>query len=357
MQTRHVSEKTVLAMQELYQSGLALVPLGGDGKKPLVRHWNRDNRLPLDSILRIMEKAESSAYGLRMDRFVVVDCDTDNQSTQEYVQQRFPQTPYHVATSRGLHFYYAATGEDVPPSVRENDIAIDFRFGQNQFVVGPFSMRPDGTEYVPNLGRMPHQVELPFFEDLGAPGPVGSLTSDPAVALTQLAVIPEGQRNGFLWRAARAIASECDSYQSLLDRLLDSRDRNCENPATVSDSEVEGIAKWAWSLKSDGRLYAGRNSEFRVRRNVLDALKGTKGGANAFFLYAVLLSNHGHMPDRSFVIVPSAMRKNGHLEMSDSSVYRSIRILEENGLIHHTGYSKTNNGQKFTAKTFSFNPF
>ena len=79
-------------MSTLYHFGLHLIPCGGeDGKRPRRSGWNNPaiKQLPLQTCLEIMQRDGSATYGIRLDHLVVVDCDTDNETTIALVRERF----------------------------------------------------------------------------------------------------------------------------------------------------------------------------------------------------------------------------------------------------------------------------
>ena len=133
-------------MSALYEQGFSLVPLGaGDnGKSPLVRFSGR-KRLPFNTVIQIMQKHQSCVYGLRLESLVVIDCDTDNQQTNEYVKRRFGESNYQVKTPRGRHHYFR--GQTKCTSIRHNDIVIDIKSGTGSYVVGSGSIRSDDAFY------------------------------------------------------------------------------------------------------------------------------------------------------------------------------------------------------------------
>ena len=134
-------------MSRLYGGGHSLIPLGSgeDGKSPLVR-FEGSKRLPLGVIQNRMQQADSAIYGIRLHGMLVVDCDTDNAATAEYVEKRFGASSIQVKTPRGRHHYYRLDGATVPKRIREDGISIDFKSGANAYVAGPGSVRPDGGE-------------------------------------------------------------------------------------------------------------------------------------------------------------------------------------------------------------------
>jgi len=308
-------------MRCLYEAGHSLIPLGGeDGKRPLVTGWT-GRRLPLETAIKRMQQAGSTTYGIRLNELCVVDCDTDNAETRQLVGKRFGPTPVMVRTARGVHYYFRA-GDKAPSSIRRSGIAIDFKTSGSQFVVGPGSVRSDGIVYV-SIGQPLLSPDLlPVFHDNAPP------------ERTNGGKVAKGHRNAGLLKCARQLAPCCESEQEIFDNLIGFRDLECDDPDSVPDREVQGIAAWAWRLRCENRLWEGRNSVVRLNRFALDRLTQHKNGADALMLYSIALSNHGHKSGKQFAIVPDAMIDNGLIPLSRSRVYRAIHTLIELDLWH-----------------------
>lgn len=67
------------------------------------------------------------------------------------------------------------------------------------------------------------------------------------------------------------------------------RDDLCDNPATMPDSELRGIAGWAWQQLLKGEIFHGRDSGFRIHRLALDGLRGTPGGSDTTALFVLVI--------------------------------------------------------------------
>jgi Bifunctional DNA primase/polymerase, N-terminal len=308
-------------MRRLYDHGFALIPLGGkDGKKPLISGWN-NRRLPFDACLNRMVKAGSLTYGIRLDGFLVVDCDTDNEATQALLAERFPASPFVVRTGRGSHHYYRHNGP-VPPPIRDPDVTIEFKAGLSAFAVGPCSVRPDGKVYVAESGDI--TMDLPLFVDR---------CRAVRVALAGTGKVPVGSRNPMLVKRVIEYAPFADGLDGLIGDLLAVRNIEFDDPASFPDSEVVKLAEWAWNKRLENRIWAGRNSTVQINRMALDALLPLEGGPDAFALYSIVVSNHGHLPGKAFAIVPDGMLAAGLLQISRRQIYRARDLLTKIGLL------------------------
>jgi hypothetical protein len=284
----------IATITRLHNAGFKIIPLGHgkDGKEPSIKGWKR-RQLPLRSILKRMSDVGTRMYGVRLDGRIVVDTDTDNERTRRYVSERFPEPAFMVRTSRGMHRYYAYSGKP-PTKVREDGIAIDFKAGSGSYVVGPGSERPDGVRHETN-GDLATAKLSEFRTQYVA-----------ETATYSSGKVPVTNRWDNLWPRALQLAQYADSLDGLAADLIAIRNIEFEEPASFGDAEVMKAAEWAWDKRIKDQIWIGRKSEFRMDRMVTDKLI-TAGDCDAYALYSVLQSNHGHIPDYEFAIVAKAM--------------------------------------------------
>ncbi|MCH1428371.1 MAG: bifunctional DNA primase/polymerase, partial [Alphaproteobacteria bacterium] len=135
-------------ISQLYEEGASLIPLGGSsGKQPLVKFKGR-SRLPFKVICEMLLKNSSLTYGIRLHNLVVVDIDELNPNVEAKMLEIFGPTKASVLTSRGKHLYYSKNAnQKIKLPARINKV--DLKYGNNSFVVGPYSIRPDGQKYLP----------------------------------------------------------------------------------------------------------------------------------------------------------------------------------------------------------------
>ncbi|HET8635703.1 MAG TPA: bifunctional DNA primase/polymerase, partial [Acidobacteriaceae bacterium] len=240
-------------MSRLFSSGYSLVPLGGpDGKKPIVAFRDR-KRFPLGLVIERMGAAASCTFGIRLKGLLVVDVDTDTPQARKYVKKRFGTSPFVVRTSRGYHMYFRHAGPK-PPKVRLSNIAIDFKSGDNEFVVGPQSQRPDGTVYTAE-NPLVAAASLPIFEDRHA-----VMANGPKPPIEKDGRIQEGERHSALKRHARELISTAATLDQFTMDLLAFRDRKLDEPGNFADEQVSNLAHWFWEKREKGELWAGRDS-------------------------------------------------------------------------------------------------
>lgn len=308
-------------MARLHGAGYPLVPLGGgaDGKAPL-RPWT-GAALPLAQVLGPMYRRGLGIYGVRLDGLAVIDCDSDDPALVAAMEARFGPSPVHVKTPRGRHLYYRAGG--AVPNLRGESLPVDIKTGGRSYVVGPLSLRPEGGRYSPAKGVLGVD-SLPMLRPSAAP-------------LAQPAPTQVGARHVSLVREAIAMVEQVTGPEELTARLAALRDDLCENPATMPDSELSGIAGWTWERLLAGELFHGRDSAFRVHRLALDALRGKPGGSDAIALYVLLTDLHGHAPGKRFALNHAAMKAAGLTDLSLGAFRAARQLLEAEGLLRLAG--------------------
>lgn len=312
-------------MSRLYSAGFSLIPLGGDdGKKPIIKFRDRA-RQPLAMVVDRMAAAGSNTYGIRLAGLLVVDIDTDTPEAREYVERRFGTSSAQTRTSRGFHLYFRYSGPK-PKAIRLTGIAIDFKSGDNEFVVGAFSRRPDGVVYQSD-GRLIAPAALPPFIDRDAgPGTVESLKIDGRY--------PKGVRWSTLNARARQLLTSAETFDGFLADLIAFRNWEIDQPQEFSDTRLAELARWYWDKREAGEIWGAANSVFQLRRAALEAF-ARQGYGLAFLLYAILVADHAHNPNRPFAVVPDGLRRSGRLRAGRNQIYAAIEILvEELGVLN-----------------------
>src|SRR6056297_1098603 len=304
-------------MARLNREGFSLLPLGGgeDGKSPLVKFQGK-SLMTLSQVLGPMHRKQSQCYGIRLQGLAVIDCDVDDPDLVDQLEARFGASPVHVKTPRGRHLYYGHDGSKLP-NLRAEGLAVDIKTGVNSYVMGPGSVRPDGGEYVPVKGDLAVDA-LPMIK-------VASVARVAESQATRPGLIPEGKRNKALCDEARRMVEYVDDVDELAANLRAIRDDQCENPQTLPDCEIAKIAKWAWTLRLEDKLYRGRDSEFPIHRAALYALRDDPNEPYALVLYLRLLDLHGHNPAREFPLDYEAMKKAGHTKNLSRRQFKAAR--------------------------------
>ncbi|MES0128165.1 bifunctional DNA primase/polymerase [Mesorhizobium sp. M0029] len=324
-----IPAETLAEMVRLYRAGFSLLPLGGEDGKAATFTFKDRARAPLLSVQNRMLASKSKAFGIRLDGMLVLDVDTETPESTDYVRKHFGLSPVQTKTRRGRHYFFQYTGKPLP-SVELPGIRIDFKAGGNEYVVGPESIRVDGVKYAP-VKRLISIAALPSFVDQR-----GAERHEAGTG-TGTGKIPVGKRNKTLFNKALEYARYIATYDDLLADLLALRTIILEMPSDFPDSEVKKIAKMVWKYKITGNLWQGPNSAVIIHRAIIKRLLRRKHGCDAFSLYSVLVSNHGHLPGKPFAIVPDAMARAGLIPLGRNSVIQARDILIEEGLLVRAG--------------------
>ena len=313
-------------LARLSRAGFPLLPLGGgvDGKTPLLRSWTAP-KVTLSRVLAPLHRANSHVYGVRLDGLAVIDCDEDSPELLKAIEARFGVSPVHVKTPRGMHLYYRSGG--AVPNLRGEGLPVDVKTGARSYVVGPLSQRPDGGQYWPAKGSLGVDV-LP---QLRAP------SGPPSAAVGPTDPIPVGHRHDRLIKEAVQMVEQVDNAEELAANLVGVRDDLCADASTMPDSELAAIAGWAWELRLKNRIYRGRDSEFRVDRSALDALRSCDNETDAIALYMLLVDMHGHSPGKRFPLDFEAMRCAGLTRQSVRRLRAARGSLQAVGLLKLVG--------------------
>ena len=324
------------AASQLSQMGWALLPLGKgkDGKSPSLK-FGTVSRHPLHLIRERMQALNTAMFAVRLEGVVVVDADTDNAATRAYIEERFGVSPYRTKTARGFHSYWRRSEEGaVPQAVRRPGISIDFKSGPNQYVVAPGSTRADGQTYQSSMAALPSPERLPTFIDRDAtsalPVPAVVQRLDGSVVTPRIRV---GDRNRTLTKDAIRFARTSSSSESVLARLRLVTANECEQPESISNSELEAIANWAWGKRLGNKIYGGSKSMVKIPRSATEVLLPLPGGSEAFALFGFVSSIWEHQPGIPFGIVPSAIKKSGRLSMGRNQIYDAIKLLLTTGFL------------------------
>jgi len=335
-------------MRELYSLGYHLIPCGGDdGKRPLRRGWNKrdSRRLPLDAVVKTMRSANSCTYGIRLDRLAVVDCDTWNEKTQELLRSHIQPPKLRVRTSRGAHLYFQS-GDAVPQNFKADSVQIDFKSGHNHFVVGPGSIRPNGSAYdiedgsllpVAELSRFHLKKPLPALQRDAQPRQDrGDISANvvPTQAFTGT-LVKVGERNQAAFSKACNLAHEIDNPDKLTEALALWVQVHCEDPNSFGLKEISRACASALKYRREGILLGGKNSDIRVPRPGFSLIKDRAGSlaGNTLLLYAYLQASHSYGANKPFAIVCHAIAKSGSLPLSSSTIDRCKAELRRLKLI------------------------
>ena len=226
-------------------------------------------------------------------------------------------------TPRGLHLYFRAGEQKPPQSVRSENIAIDFKSGINQYVVGAHSIRPDGGQYVSQGEPLETLEALPAFVDNFA-----------SEENTPVKRVLKGARTITLWNLAREYVECCASEEELFAELRAQVDYDFEDAENYSDAKIKKSVNWTWKKRLQNQLYGGSKSAVKITSDEMNALIPLKNGSDAIALLWVLKHNFERMQAKPFPIAGAAMAEKEVLPgWSKNRIYRARNALVERSLI------------------------
>ena len=327
----------IAIISELYEQGASLIPLGGpSGKRPLVKFGGR-SRLPFNDVCKILSKNNSLTYGIRLHNLVVVDIDELDPNVEAKMLEIFGPTKTSVLTSRGKHLYYSNKANlkiKLPAGINK----VDLKYGTNSFVVGPYSIRPDGQKYLPEKEEFSLKKLSSIKSISAAQSEVGNKNFH----------ILEGTRNKYLCHKAIEFVSYVDTSDELLANLKYERDNVCENSSSVSDRELNKIVKWAWEKRLSNQVYSNLNSVFKIDRASYHCINQHPNGRAASELYLLLVDKHGHIAGKTFCLNIKALVKDDCIHAGEKALASGIKALLELGYLRMVkNYSVGHHGRKF----------
>ena len=309
------------------QNNFEVMPLAGaDGKKPRVSKF-RNRTIHHRETIRLLEEDEISTYGIRLRGLTVIDIDESNWEHVAEVESLLGNSSFIVETGRGYHLYYRGQNSFKNPFT----FSVNIKSGWNSYVVGPYSVRPDGVAYEPIKGACIH----PPLTSCNVPEALLRKPRHMKRCLppaTKNGRVPVGHRHQYLLSQAWKLADECIDAEELTEKLMWQANRACANPASITLEEINGIASWMWGKQHYGKRYSEDFSEVKISRLIIDRLTALPGGSDALALYVLLASKHRHLGN-NFAIDFHGM-KNGQLtDLGRDRFKRARNLLLELGLI------------------------
>lgn len=312
----------------LNRIGFSLLPLGGgkDGKSPAAPQWGQVAKVPIKQTLGVMHGRGVTAYGVRLEGYAVIDIDERSDALVAALEARFGPCPVQVKTPRGVHLYYRHTGP--VPNLRSEGLPVDIKTGANAYVAGPLSIRPDGGAYTPIKGVL-GATKLSFLSAQSLRLNVTPPLDCPEVSR----LVTLGGRHDVMLKEAIRMVETVDRESELLENLTWLRDETFDLSQEFPDTEIEKVCKWAWECRLEGRVYHGRNSEFRVNRIAKDLIMASGNYSDTMGLYLHLKDLHGHISGKTFSLTHAPMRETGHTDLSRKRFKAAINTLCELGLL------------------------
>ena len=309
------------AISHLWNEGASLIPTGKeDGKVRLTKPTIR--RLPLSTVLETLQRNGSNAYGICLAKIAVIDIDDKSDELAQLMVKRFGVTPFKVSTPKGLHLYYAYHEKPLI-NLRSEGYEIDLKVGATSYVVGPYSIRPDGGTY-DFIGQNFSLNHLPVIQ--------GNFTTL-SKKIAAKSLVPEGERNLTLTKKAREYVGYVNDINELYENLLSHRDQRFENSEGISDNEVWKIADWAWKLRLSNKLYEGQNSMFKIDRAAYSIIYCAPNGRDAWDLYLYLSNKHGHLIGKTFSININGLLNSHPFHFGQRKMASAITFLLKSGYL------------------------
>jgi len=309
------------------QNNFEVMPLAGaDGKKPRVSKF-RNRTIRHRETIRLLEEDKISTYGIRLRGLTVIDIDEKNWEHVVEVESLLGKSNFIVETGRGYHLYYRGENRFKHPFTFD----VDIKSGWNSYVVGPYSLRPDGVVYEPIEG------DFMYRPLTNCNVPVSMLrkprsTERGLTPVTPNEKVPVGHRHQYLLSQAWKLADECIDAEELVAKLRWHANKTCADPTNITLEEINGIASWMWGKQWYGKRYSEEFSEVKISRLVIERLIALSGGSDALALYVLLASKHRHLGN-NFAIDFHGM-KNGQLtDLGRDRFKRAKKLLLELGLI------------------------
>ena len=237
-------------VEDLWRRGFSLIPLRPGDKRPAVK-WKefQSRRATRDELEGWFGGATNYNVGIvtgAISRIVTVDCDSPD--AVAWADEHLPSTPMATRTAKGEHRFYRHPGALITNRARgytgEARGEIDVR-ADGGYVVGPGSVHKTGARYE-KVGDWPPIEELPVFEPAWL-DPAAAKTGRPTEtrssrpgALSTSSLVPEGERNGTLFREGCRLRRLGMDRQAIDDALQAINQHCCTPPLDVP--EVECIA-------------------------------------------------------------------------------------------------------------------
>lgn len=221
---------------EYTRRGLCILPVAPQGKKPLLRTWEKytRERPPEDMVRSWFTSLDGVGIGAvtgSISGIVVIDIDTRSGMGYEQITDKYPTGLIARTGSGGFHLYYKHPGFDVKNRV---DIipGVDIR-ADGGFVVLPPTVSSSGRSYEWIATGSPGEYPEEFFQqDTADNAPEGEKWISEA-----LRGVGAGQRNGTCARLAGYLLSKAMPVDVVLSILQEWNEKN-DPPMELKELET-----------------------------------------------------------------------------------------------------------------------
>lgn len=260
--------------QTYLAAGLIVFPAGGeDGKKPLIRNWQKIGRIAAAKLIAQPRFRDANIGIPDGSCGGITRIDVDDPDLMDTALKRFGDTPIKVKTpSPGFHLWYRANGER--RIIRLDGVRIDV-LGHGGYGVAPPSINPLKGLYIFIEGHPGLIAQLP-------PILAGAVPADAYSRSERARTVPVAKhfhamrdgdgRNDTLFGQALRIARESETVDDLGAKLLILNGGFAE---PLPRHEVERIAASATRYKLEDRLWLpGCEARAQVTASELKELGG-----------------------------------------------------------------------------------
>lgn len=235
------------AIKYATEYGWAVFPVSPETKKPLTPHGCKDAKKTVGAIKAWWKKWPNAGVGIATgsaSNLIVIDEDLDEDrglngyievTKWERINGELPETVRAVTGRGGAHLYYHYTGEDIKNRAGMME-GVDVR-GEGGYVIAPPSTHPNGTEYCWEVA--PEDMKPADLDDQVRRFLEIGKTERAEEAFKVPAVIPAGERNDTLFRAACSMQSQGFPDGAIMAAIQDINKKQCVPP--VPDEELETL--------------------------------------------------------------------------------------------------------------------
>lgn len=245
---------------------LCRLPLAAGSKRPLLVRWS-SIAAGNDTIARIFQENPTCGVALRLDQFVVIDCDS-SERVAWWIDQGFPTDFQSRGNPERRSFWYRLPGDVELRPRRFPDWEI--RSGAGVYCAVPPSIHPGGWRYEwmgppvdeDNFGEIP-EAPIDYLESVQSPveRPVGDGAG--------WDVVMEGEgRDNFLIAVAGLLRAKGASVDATREGLKAFNEIYCEPRVGSRDLDRISQSSGRWGqdqelvMEDDGMRLIGRKSKY-----------------------------------------------------------------------------------------------
>lgn len=241
------------------EAGLAVFPLKAQGKEPITKNGLKDATTDHDTIIAMWTKYPYANIGMACGQqsggIIVIDVDTDEEagkdgfrSLQRWEKQHgaIPDTANTITGRGGNHFLFRTSGDTRSRVACEEDVDIRADGG---YIVLPPSVHPNGKQYQ-------WEYELDEYGIAEANQSVIDLMNngvEEGKTFTMPEVIPNGQRNGTLYKLACSMQARGNGDDAIRAAVSAENKSRCNPP--LDQEELDKLVNSALTKQKGTAVY------------------------------------------------------------------------------------------------------